>query len=229
MEEVCRCCSTLHISSPCSDCSAGFFSPHSGKSSWQLWKRNEILVGNNGFCKLYFTSHEGLFYGFTSLLQLWYVLCLPFLVLIPNNLFMQIDQTFVFRRPAVFSKPLMFATGFMTFFSVVMVLFKVKDDLSLKFCSIWIMQMIIPLLFALNHDSFLWQLSNKNTPFISLISLLSCCPKKICYLLQDIPDIEGDPIFGIQSFSVQLGQKKVGKRKKMKIARCTPGHSDITF
>jgi homogentisate phytyltransferase / homogentisate geranylgeranyltransferase len=42
---------------------------------------------------------------------------------------MQIDQTFVFSRPAVFSKPLMFATGFMTFFSVVIALFKVKDDI----------------------------------------------------------------------------------------------------
>jgi homogentisate phytyltransferase/homogentisate geranylgeranyltransferase len=62
---------------------------------------------------------------------------------------MQIYQTFVFRRPAVFTRPLMFATGFMTFFSVVIALFK------------------------------------------------------------DIPDIEGDRIFGIRSFSVRLGQKKV--------------------
>jgi homogentisate phytyltransferase / homogentisate geranylgeranyltransferase len=38
---------------------------------------------------------------------------------------MQIDQTFVFGRPAVFSRPLIFATGFMTFFSVVIALFKV--------------------------------------------------------------------------------------------------------
>ncbi|TVU08397.1 hypothetical protein EJB05_41801 [Eragrostis curvula] len=60
-----------------------------------------------------------------------------------------VRATFVFRRPAVFSKPLIFATGFMTFFSVVIALFK------------------------------------------------------------DIPDIEGDRIFGIRSFSVRLGQKKV--------------------
>jgi len=58
-------------------------------------------------------------------------------------------QTFVFRRPAAFTRPLMFATGFMMFFSVVIALFK------------------------------------------------------------DIPDIEGDRIFGIRSFSVRLGQKKV--------------------
>jgi hypothetical protein len=36
-------------------------------------------------------------------------------------------QTFVFRRPAVFSKPLIFATAFMTFFSVVIALFKVTN------------------------------------------------------------------------------------------------------
>ncbi|XP_020594133.1 probable homogentisate phytyltransferase 1, chloroplastic [Phalaenopsis equestris] len=33
-------------------------------------------------------------------------------------------QTFVFRRPASFSKPLIFATAFMTFFSIVIALFK---------------------------------------------------------------------------------------------------------
>ncbi|XP_020263575.1 probable homogentisate phytyltransferase 1, chloroplastic [Asparagus officinalis] len=58
-------------------------------------------------------------------------------------------QTFVFRRPASFSRPLIFATAFMSFFSVVIALFK------------------------------------------------------------DIPDIDGDRIFGIRSFSVRLGQKKV--------------------
>ncbi|XP_073004296.1 probable homogentisate phytyltransferase 1, chloroplastic [Typha latifolia] len=58
-------------------------------------------------------------------------------------------QTFVLRRPTTFSRPLIFATAFMSFFSVVIALFK------------------------------------------------------------DIPDIEGDRIFGIQSFSVRLGQKRV--------------------
>ncbi|XP_044970928.1 probable homogentisate phytyltransferase 1, chloroplastic isoform X2 [Hordeum vulgare subsp. vulgare] len=58
-------------------------------------------------------------------------------------------QTFVLRRPMAISKPLIFATTFMTFFSVVIALFK------------------------------------------------------------DIPDIDGDRIFGIKSFSVRLGQKKV--------------------
>uniref|UniRef100_A0ACD5UXF5 Uncharacterized protein n=1 Tax=Avena sativa TaxID=4498 RepID=A0ACD5UXF5_AVESA len=58
-------------------------------------------------------------------------------------------NTFIFRRLVAFSRPLIFATAFMTFFSVVIALFK------------------------------------------------------------DIPDIEGDPIFGILSFSVRLGQKKV--------------------
>ncbi|CAA7408202.1 unnamed protein product [Spirodela intermedia] len=58
-------------------------------------------------------------------------------------------QTFVFRRPVILSRPLIFATAFMSFFSVVIALFK------------------------------------------------------------DIPDIEGDRIFGIRSFSVRLGQQKV--------------------
>lgn len=58
-------------------------------------------------------------------------------------------QTFVFRRQANFSRPLIFATAFMSFFSVVIALFK------------------------------------------------------------DIPDIDGDRIFGIRSFSVRLGQQRV--------------------
>ncbi|KAK1414066.1 hypothetical protein QVD17_29805 [Tagetes erecta] len=58
-------------------------------------------------------------------------------------------QTFVYGRLAMFPKPVIFATGFMSFFSVVIALFK------------------------------------------------------------DIPDIVGDKIFGIQSFTVRLGQKRV--------------------
>ncbi|MCD9639886.1 hypoxanthine-guanine phosphoribosyltransferase [Datura stramonium] len=58
-------------------------------------------------------------------------------------------QTYVLRRPAVLSRPLIFATAFMSFFSVVIALFK------------------------------------------------------------DIPDIVGDKIFGIQSFTVRLGQERV--------------------
>lgn len=58
-------------------------------------------------------------------------------------------QTHVYQRPALFSRSLIFATAFMSFFSVVIALFK------------------------------------------------------------DIPDIEGDKIFGIRSFSVRLGQKRV--------------------
>ncbi|KAJ8750650.1 hypothetical protein K2173_015831 [Erythroxylum novogranatense] len=58
-------------------------------------------------------------------------------------------QSHVYGRPATFSKPLIFATAFMSFFSVVIALFK------------------------------------------------------------DIPDMEGDKIFGIQTFTVSLGQKRV--------------------
>nr|GMD74281.1 homogentisate phytyltransferase 1, chloroplastic [Ipomoea batatas] len=58
-------------------------------------------------------------------------------------------QTHVYGRPVAFSKPVMFATAFMSFFSVVIALFK------------------------------------------------------------DIPDIAGDKIFGIRSFTVRLGQERV--------------------
>lgn len=58
-------------------------------------------------------------------------------------------QTHVYGRPAIFPKPVIFATGFMSFFSVVIALFK------------------------------------------------------------DIPDIVGDQIYGIRSFTVRLGQKRV--------------------
>ncbi|PON92366.1 Prenyltransferase [Trema orientale] len=58
-------------------------------------------------------------------------------------------QTHVFKRPAAFSRPVIFATAFMSFFSVVIALFK------------------------------------------------------------DIPDIDGDRIYGIRSFTVRLGQKRV--------------------
>ncbi|XP_047952347.1 homogentisate phytyltransferase 1, chloroplastic-like isoform X2 [Salvia hispanica] len=58
-------------------------------------------------------------------------------------------QTYVFGRPGILTKPVIFATAFMSFFSVVIALFK------------------------------------------------------------DIPDIVGDKIYGIQSFTVRLGQEKV--------------------
>ncbi|KAL7093122.1 hypothetical protein ACP275_11G023500 [Erythranthe tilingii] len=58
-------------------------------------------------------------------------------------------QMYVYGRPAVLTKPVIFATAFMSFFSVVIALFK------------------------------------------------------------DIPDIVGDKIYGIQSFTVRLGQEKV--------------------
>ncbi|KAJ7955802.1 Homogentisate phytyltransferase 1, chloroplastic [Quillaja saponaria] len=58
-------------------------------------------------------------------------------------------QMHVFKRPAVLSRALIFATAFMSFFSVVIALFK------------------------------------------------------------DVPDIDGDKIYGIQTFTVHLGQKRV--------------------
>ena len=60
----------------------------------------------------------------TQMITAVYGLCCLFPESCPNCLSI-IYQTFVFRRPAMFSRPLIFATGFMTFFSVVIALFKV--------------------------------------------------------------------------------------------------------
>ncbi|XP_059637372.1 homogentisate phytyltransferase 1, chloroplastic-like isoform X4 [Cornus florida] len=62
---------------------------------------------------------------------------------------LHLPQTYVYRRGAMLSRPLIFATAFMSFFSVVIALFK------------------------------------------------------------DIPDIDGDKIYGIRSFTVRLGQERV--------------------
>lgn len=46
------------------------------------------------------------------------------------------------------------------------------------------------------------------------------------HLVQDIPDIEGDRIFGIQSFSVRLGQRRVSYKRKMIIIFNLCNYSD---
>ena len=38
----------------------------------------------------------------------------------------------------------------------------------------------------------------------------SCHSKFVMNIMQDIPDIEGDKIFGIRSYTVRLGQERVG-------------------
>ncbi|XP_023547225.1 homogentisate phytyltransferase 1, chloroplastic-like [Cucurbita pepo subsp. pepo] len=77
------------------------------------------------------------------------LLCLVHLYVWGLTNMYQCLQTHVFQRPPVFSRSLIFATAFMSFFSVVIALFK------------------------------------------------------------DIPDIDGDKIFGIRSFTVRLGQERV--------------------
>ncbi|GAY37184.1 hypothetical protein CUMW_027090, partial [Citrus unshiu] len=78
-------------------------------------------------------------------------------------------QTHVYRRPAVFSKPLIFATAFMSFFSVVIALFK------------------------------------------------------------DVPDLEGDKTFGIRTFTVRLGQKRVSSVHSSSECKCPTGVLDLYF
>nr|AMR58303.1 chalcone prenyltransferase [Glycyrrhiza uralensis] len=86
------------------------------------WKRNPVLSAMISFASFAITFPIGYFFHM---------------------------QTFVFKRPALFTRPLIFAITFMSFYSIVFSLFK------------------------------------------------------------DIPDIEGDQAFGIQSFSMRLGQKRV--------------------
>lgn len=52
------------------------------------------------------------------------------LIFIPLDCLCDIFQTFVYGRPAIFPKSVIFATGFMSFFSVVIALFKVKANLT---------------------------------------------------------------------------------------------------
>lgn len=58
--------------------------------------------------------------------------CFNGLSLSDPNVFNNV-QTYVFGRPAVFSRPVIFATAFMSFFSVVIALFKVKFLITLSF------------------------------------------------------------------------------------------------
>ena len=38
----------------------------------------------------------------------------------------------------------------------------------------------------------------------------NCHSKLVMDIMQDIPDIKGDTIFGIRSYTVRLGQERVG-------------------
>ncbi|KAL5709664.1 hypothetical protein ACHQM5_020328 [Ranunculus cassubicifolius] len=83
-----------------------------------------------------------------------FALVVAFCILVVRAVIVQLAfflhmQRFLLRRPAVLTRSVIFATAFMSFFLVVIALFK------------------------------------------------------------DIPDIDGDKIFGVQSFSVRLGQKKM--------------------
>ncbi|CAI9098460.1 OLC1v1035111C3 [Oldenlandia corymbosa var. corymbosa] len=121
-------------------------------SFWLGW-----IVGSGPlFCALFVSFVLGTAYSINVPLLRWkrfaFVAALCILavraVIVQLAFYLHI-QSFVFGRPALFSKPVIFATAFMSFFSVVIALFK------------------------------------------------------------DIPDIVGDKIYGIRSFTVRLGQEKV--------------------
>lgn len=85
-----------------------------------------------------------------------------------------IIQTFVFRRPAVFTRPLIFATAFMSFFSVVIALFKVEI-----------------------HFLILWYCSEKFTSMKQLLLHLpflfshkSICATHVCFVVDHLTGIE---------------------------------------
>ena len=74
MEEICCCCSTLHISSSRSDCSAGLFSPHSGKPSCGIFFNAKKCAWKT---KAYAFSCE------VSLEFKWFVVSIIFLTVCP--------------------------------------------------------------------------------------------------------------------------------------------------
>ena len=82
----------------------------------------------------------------------------------------------------------------MSFFSVVIALFKVN-------VALYISEFLyLPFAFDFSlaiHLIFHGQSNN-------------CHSKFVMDIMQDIPDIEGDKIFGIRSYTVRLGQERVG-------------------
>ncbi|KAH8505184.1 hypothetical protein H0E87_012437, partial [Populus deltoides] len=103
-------------------------------------------------------------------------------------------QTHVYGRSPFFSKPLIFSTSFMSFFSVVIALFKVNGIYLFEFN------------FS-NRGGV--KAENLLVSFVFCTRFADKCVAVNKLYVQDIPDIEGDKIFGIQSFTVRLGQKWV--------------------
>ncbi|CAH8350561.1 unnamed protein product [Eruca vesicaria subsp. sativa] len=132
-------------------------------SFWLRW-----IVGSwSLFWALFVSIMLGTAYSINFPLLRWkrYALVAAMCILADRAIIVQIAfylhiQTHVFGRPVMFTRPLIFATAFMSFFYVVIALFK------------------------------------------------------------DIPDIEGDKIFGIRSFYVTLGQKRVKSKTKDLVSLC---------
>ncbi|KAL6539683.1 hypoxanthine-guanine phosphoribosyltransferase [Orobanche hederae] len=90
-------------------------------------------------------------------------------------------QTYLFGRPAALTRPVIFATAFMSFFSVVIALFKFRDG---NGEGGGVVEYRDP-----SHE-----INESSRPTMGR---------------GDIPDIVGDKIYGIQSFTVRLGQERV--------------------
>lgn len=124
-------------------------------------------------------------------------------------------QTHVYRRPAVFSKPLIFATAFMSFFSVVIALFKVCDVLIWENVDQINLNIVVIFLFLeiVQKDNFY---NFFDPAFFFWLKM---------EFIQDVPDLEGDKTFGIRTFTVRLGQKRVSSVHSSSECKCPTGYS----
>lgn len=75
------------------------------------------------------------------------------------NIVHKLFQTFVYGRPAVFSRPLIFATAFMSFFSVVIALFKV-NAFSFSFKFIWDSGLFRRVAIIVYWENYSWTILN---------------------------------------------------------------------
>jgi len=119
MEEICSACSHVHPSCSSNNSSTCVFPSHAG-----LW----CIVYNCHNKSFYATKFVDGFQAFVccmlsiTIKRSWKQSEMFWLLIMFKNV-----QTYVYKRPAMFPRSLIFATAFMGFFSVVIALFKVKQ------------------------------------------------------------------------------------------------------
>lgn len=69
--------------------------------------------------------------------------------------------------------------------------------------------MAVQLAFYQHMQNFVYKRPAVMTMPLKFALAFTCCFSLVIALFKDIPDVEGDKFFGIQSFSVRLGQKRV--------------------